>query len=166
MHFMRSCARLRATEISRARMLLPYIIRVISRTLRAARLVRRRKRQLVPAIGNVSSFAIKKKKKKKKKRERKEDRLEEASSIASFSARPLRRAHRNADTSGTQFPPLNPPCPRYVPSPRCRYTVANNNISISRSFVFEDRRAYTPFQLTYDLCRMRTRSDTFQTLGP
>lgn len=52
------------------------------------------------------------------------------------------------------------------PLPTVYYTPANNNISISRSFVFDDWRPCTPFQLTYDLCRMRIRSGTFQTLGP
>lgn len=43
-------------------------------------------------------------------------------------------------------------CVPIPPRPR-----SNNNISISRSFVFDDCRACTPFQLTYDLCRIRTR---------
>ena len=36
-------------------------------------------------------------------------------------------------------------------------TPANNNVSISRSFVFDEWRTGTPFQLTYDLCCARRK---------
>lgn len=100
-------------------------------------------------IGNVSSFAAKR-----------------TNLIGLPSSAFTRRAQRNVDTNERNaISSVKPGRVSVMLSPWC-CTAANNNISISRSFVFDDWRACTPFQLTYDLCRMRTRSGTFQTLGP